>query len=49
MADHLRAELGKHKELWEVLARPELPPQVGFQVLQASLAVRIHHWLRQAS
>ena len=49
VADHLRAELGKHKELWEVLARPELPPQVGFQVLQASLAVRIHHWLRQVS
>ena len=49
VADYLKAELGKHKALWEVLARPELPPQVGFQVPQASLAVRIHHWLRQVS
>ena len=49
VADYLRTELSRHKGLWEVLAKPELPPQVGFQVLQASLAVRIYHWLRQIS
>jgi hypothetical protein len=46
VTEHLDKLLAKHKKLFEAIADPMLAPQVAFQILRCSAAVRVHFLLR---